>query len=68
MPPKKTVNGQAEGVDSTAAGAVTALVSPPNFYLFQRLLNNIQSNVMSMRFERVPGMPHCWLQSTTRQY
>lgn len=67
MPPKKTVNGQAEGVDSTAAGAVTALVSPPNVQLFPRLLNNIQSNVMS--FKRVHEMPYYWLRSTrTRQY
>lgn len=61
MPPKKAVNGQAEGVDSTAAGAVTALVSPPNVYLLPRLLNNTQSNVISMRFERVHEMPHYWL-------
>ncbi|KKY37686.1 hypothetical protein UCDDA912_g02308 [Diaporthe ampelina] len=55
MPPKKTTNATVEGVDGTAAGAVTALVSHPNVYLLLKTLeNNIstQFSATSMRVGR----------------
>lgn len=50
MPPKKTANGQADGIDGTTAGVVTILVSPPHIYLF---LNDLEQH-SDQRDDRAP--------------
>lgn len=62
MPPKKAAVAPAEGVDGTAAGAIAALVSHPDAYMYL-FLNILECHrlekfgIMAMRVDRVIGIP-----------